>query len=751
MTQGKTHIFQNFNRIALLLGLFLLTPQFSLAFQEVEINEINYTGYTIWSDDNVTDANDEFIELKNSSNTSISLTGWNLRIVSGAGDKIIPLTGNITDYLVIRKITAAQSSLTPLNKVINVTSTNFGSLSNTAGAYIEIRNDKGITIDSVNFAEKWPQITKQGESLHKINNVSWEIKPLSPLNLAPVIIPLPPTVYGGISISEIYPNPAEGKKEFVELVNSTDKDIDITGWKLDDISSGGSATQTLSGIISAKGVLLLEDGNGLNIILNNDADSVILYDPNGVIQSQVDYTMKSSQKGFSYMKVDNTWVWNAEPSPRVINTSPVVVLPEPQLNPIIQPIIPQPILPQYEIGSIILSELYPYPQEGNEFIELINTTDQDIDVTGWKLSDLAKTYILSGIVPAKGYRTWYQDESKISLNNTSDTVTLTDTYNQIQSSVSYTKAKKGVSYIPLLQSWGWTGTITPNSSNIFSEIPDNDTKTYRFIDNIETLPEIEDGELIELQAQVIIPPGGLADTSFYIKNNDRIIRVYDRQKRFPLLREGDIIRIQSEWHNTDTQQYLKVSAKEDISIVDNQKITIKVQDIGGVENDDWGKIVRVNGELDTNTKTKLTLLNRNYTTSIKLFSDKVIRPKMKKGDGVVITGFTEVYDGEIRIIPWNSSQIRVRPAVKISSVSEVKQSNTISELRDDMSNNPSYQGLGDFKVPGEADLVSNVERMEWYNRLDRLLREYSWFSGAIMLNSIWWGYLILQKKINMIK
>lgn len=746
------------------MGLFLFYPYISYGFQEVEINEINYTGHTIWSDDTVTDANDEFIELKNvNPATSISLNGWTLRIVSGAGDRTISLGGDIQDYIVIRKITSAQASLTPLPKVINITTSQFGSLSNTAGAYIELRNNLGITVDSVNFMGKWPHSTKNGESLHKINNLSWEVKTISPLNISnstspnpePPIITDPvipvPIMYSGIIISEIYPNPSEGKKEFVELVNTTDKDIDLAGWKLDDMSNGGSAVQSISGIIPAKGFLVLEDGVGLTIGLNNDADSVILYDPNGKIQSQVDYTMKSSQKGSSYMNVDGIWVWNTEPSPGAVNTAPVIGVPETKPNPVIQPIISQPILARYEIGSIILSELYPYPQEGSEFIELINTTDKDIDVTGWKLSDLAKTYILSGIIPAKGYRVWYQDESKISLNNTSDTVTLTDTYNQIQSSVSYTKAKKGVSYIPLLQSWGWTSTITPNSSNIFSEIPDNDTKIYRSIDNIETLPAIEDGELVELQAQVIIPPGGLSDTSFYIKNNNRIIRVYDRQKRFPLLREGDIIRIQSEWHNTDTQQYLKVSAKEDISIVDNQKITIKVQDIGGVENDDWGKIVRVNGELDTNTKTKLTLLNRNYTASIKLFSDKVIRPKMKKGDRVVITGFAEVYDGEIRIIPWNSSQIRVRPALKISSVSEVKQSNTISELRDDMSSNSSYQGLDDFKVPGEADLVESVEKMEWYNRLARLLKEYSWFSVAIMLNSIWWGYLILQKKINTIK
>lgn len=754
----------NFNKIALIMGLFLFYPHISYGFQEIEINEINYTGNTVWSDDTNTDANDEFIELKNPNPaTPMSINGWSLRIVSGAGDRTISLVGDIQDYIVIRKITSAQGSLTPLPKVINITTSQFGSLSNTAGAYIELRNNLGVTVDSVNFMGKWPHITKNGESLHKINNLSWEVKAVSPLNISnstppnsePPIITDPvipaPIIYGGVMISEIYPNPSEGKKEFVELLNTTDKDIDLAGWKLDDIPNGGSSIQLISGVIPAKGFLVLEDGMGLTIGLNNDADSVILYDPNGNIQSKVDYTMKSSQKGSSYMKVDGIWVWNSEPSPMAINTPPIVVVPEPKPNPIIKPISPQPPLSRYEIGSIILSELYPYPSEGSEFIELVNTTDKDIDITGWKLSDLAKTYILSGMIPAKGYRVWYQDETKISLNNTSDTVTLTDTYNQIQSSIGYTKAKKGLSYISLLQSWSWTTTLTPNAPNIFSEETNDSTKTYRYIDNIETLPEIEDGELLELQAQVIIPPGGLADTSFYIKNNDRIIRVYDRQKRFPILREGDIVRIKSEWHNTDTQQYLKVSAREDISILDNQNIMIRAQDIGTIENNDWGKIVRVNGELDTNTKTKLTLLNKNYTASIKLFSDKVIRPKMKKGDGVVVSGFTEIYDGEIRIIPWDSSQIRVRPVVKVSSVNEVQKASIVTEIRDEISMNSSYQGLDDFQVPGEADLVSSVERMEWYNQLARLVREYSWFSGAIILNSIWWGYLILIKRIKEVK
>jgi DNA/RNA endonuclease YhcR with UshA esterase domain len=733
------------NQIALLLGLFLFSPQVSFAFQEVEINEINYTGYTIWSDDTVTDANDEFIELKNTSNTPITLTGWSLRIVSGAGDKVIPLTGNISDYIVIRKITAAQSGLTPLNKVINVTSTNFGSLSNTAGAYIELRNDKGITIDSVNFVGKWPAITKQGESLHKINTLSWEIKPLSPLDIIPVTPPTPPIVYGGVIISEIYPNPAEGKNEFVELTNITDKDIDISGWKLDDIPNGGSAIQTLSGIIPAKGFVVLEDGNALTIILNNDNDSVILYDPNNTIQSQVDYSMKDSQKGSSYMVVDNNWIWNTIPSPNALNIAPIIIPPTHTPTPIPIPT-PQPPLPKYNIGSIIISELYPDPLEGGEFIELNNTTDKDIDITDWKLSDLAKSYILSGIIPAKGYRVWNQDETKISLNNTGETITLTDNYNQIQSTTSYTKAKKGLSYIPLLQNWGWTNTLTPSAPNIFTEAMDDISKNYQFIDNIEDIISIEDGELLELQGQIIIPPSTLNDSSFYIQNNNRIIKIYDRQKRFPSLKEGDIVRIKAEWHNTDTQQYLKTVSSEDISIIDTQKITIKPENIKTMNTDDWGKLVKVNGILDTNTKTKLVLSNNKYTTPIKLYSDTIIKPKMKKGDTIAITGFTEIYDGEIRVIPWNSSQIRVIPAVKIAKVSDIKKDISIASTIENTNTTQSeYQDLNSFKLKGEAQLIDGVEDSKWYKTLTEWAHENIWFSIAIILNIIWWGYLGIMR------
>lgn len=749
------------------MGLFLFIPHFTFAnFQSVEINEINYIGYTDWKD-NIPGSGDEFIELKNSNpNTPISLSGWSIRILSGAGDKTISLTGTLTDYMVIRRITSSQTSLPTIDKVINITSTNFGSLSNTAGAYIELRNNLGVTIDAVNFMSKWPQTTANTQSLHKVSNLVWEVKPHSPLNIVSTPTPTPtptpsptPTpepekkVYSGVIISEIYPNPATGGKEFVELYNTTDKDIDLANWKLDDIPTGGSAIQTLTGIIPAKGFLLLEEGVVLKIGLNNDQDSVILYDPNGIIQSQIDYVMKDSQKGSSYMWVDGNWIWNTTPSPNTVNiapvTNPIVITPTP--TPVVSiPTVPQ--LPKYNTGSIILSELYPYPLEGEEFIELYNTTDQNIDLTGWKLSDLAKNYTLSGIIPAKQYKSYNQSETKIALNNTSETVALTDNYNQTQSSTSYTKTYKGLSYIPVLQTWSWTQTITPNTSNIFTENTNlENLKNYVEIENIENLLQIEDGEYITIEGQVIIPVGELLDNSFYIIKDNRIVKVYDRQKRFPSLKSGSIVKVQAEWHNTDTQQYLKINSPNNIAIISEQNLNIQSENKQILDNSDWGKIVSIKGVLDTNSKTKLVLVSKNNNLPVKLYADKITKPKMKKGDIVAITGFIEIYDGETRLIPWNTNQIKVTTALKTKSRENKQAINTIESPPITLSQNETeYIGLEDYQLPGNE--IKNANKPQ--NLIDiiwQFILNYKYFSLAITLNLGWCGYLIIQKYKSVIK
>jgi hypothetical protein len=633
-------------------------------------------------------------------------------------------------------------------------------LHNTSGAYIELRDDKGITVDSVNFMKKWPHITKQGESLHKLNNLTWEVNPLSPLNIPEPIIPvepIEPIVYGGVRISELYPNPIEGGKEFVELENITDTDINLEGWKLDDLISGGSQPQNLTGIIPAKGFIVFEEDKDLKIILNNEIDEVNLIDPNGIIQDSIDYVMTNKQKGFSYMRIGENFVWSSTPSPNMLNIAPQDTE---ELSPPESPSLPiQPTptsapSPQYPIGSVILSELYPYPQSGQpEFIEIYNTTNQVIDLTGWTISDLAKSYPLSGVLYPGEYKLFDQSITKIALNNTSETITVTDNYQQIQSTTSYTKAKQGLGYIPILQNWGWTRTLTPGIANIFTENDTNNTIIYKNIQNFDELMNLEDGENLELTGQVIIPPSKLNDTSFYMYQN-RMIRVYDRQKRFPQLQEGDMISLKGEWHNTDTQQYMKTSSEGDIQIIQNQQpIVLRSTTTQTLTPNDWGRIVQIGGNLDTNTSTKLGITNARYTGTIKLHPKSFAKPPMRKGDIVSVTGFTEIYDGEIRIIPWKSSQIKVIPATKVvkanSSDSKTPNISIDSIQQDSVSNNTvqisEFQDLDSFTLPFGANILDTIQDLPWYKYISQWIQKYPILSFAIILNIAWTLYRLIQK------
>ena len=78
--------------------------------------------------------------------------------------------------------------------------------------------------------------------------------------------------------------------------------------------------------------------------------------------------------------------------------------------------------------AIKLSELLPNPstsETADEFIELYNNGEEEVAVTGWQLIDASgQIFTLAGSIGAKRYYAWYRSDTKISLNNTGDTIAL---------------------------------------------------------------------------------------------------------------------------------------------------------------------------------------------------------------------------------------------------------------------------------------------------------------------------------------
>lgn len=111
------------------------------------------------------------------------------------------------------------------------------------------------------------------------------------------------------------------------------------------------------------------------------------------------------------------------------------------------------INPAAIFAQVKINEVFPDPvNEDDEFVELYNSTDDPIILTGYKLADLSKTYTIPEVtMTAKSFYVLNKSETKIILNNDGDeTVSLKNNLDQVIDSFSYNGAteEKSFSRIP---------------------------------------------------------------------------------------------------------------------------------------------------------------------------------------------------------------------------------------------------------------------------------------------------------------
>lgn len=139
----------------------------------------------------------------------------------------------------------------------------------------------------------------------------------------------------------------------------------------------------------------------------------------------------------------------------------------------------------YQLSDdLIISEILPRPQDGSssEFIELYNRGSSMVNLYGWQLDDEyekgSSPYKLDNLViNSQSYLVINKSNSKISLNDSGDTVRLINPQNLEQAVVRYAeKPDKGVSYIFFDNNWQWSNQNTASSENIFDPVI---KKTYQ--------------------------------------------------------------------------------------------------------------------------------------------------------------------------------------------------------------------------------------------------------------------------------
>ena len=301
-----------------------------------------------------------------------------------------------------------------------------------------------------------------------------------------LLLPLSTTkASGSIVINEIawMGTVASVNDEWMELHNRTDGLISLDGWLL--MAEDGTPEIKLSGTIPAKGFFLLErtDDSTLPSVsadliykgaLGNNGERLKLYDATGEL---VDETGSSSgwsagdnsTKQTMERKEDDTWQNSYDPggTPRAQNS---VVLTEILKLPEDKPVEDGPLT--YS-GGIVFNEIMPSPEgpdEAEEWIEIFNQNDFQVNLSDWKIEDTTgriTTYFFpkNAEISAKNFLVLPREETGITLNNSEDGLNIFQPNGNITDSVSYKKAPRGQSYNRFGAEWAWNTLLTPGATN----------------------------------------------------------------------------------------------------------------------------------------------------------------------------------------------------------------------------------------------------------------------------------------------
>ena len=139
-----------------------------------------------------------------------------------------------------------------------------------------------------------------------------------------------------------------------------------------------------------------------------------------------------------------------------------------------------------EISGIKISEFVPNPEgsDTTEFIELFNSSGEEIDLSGLKLDDEeggSRGYTIpDGVVILPGeYLVFGKQETRIALNNSSDSVRLLYPNGDVIYDIGYDNVTEGAAFVQDDDDvWVWTGEITPGEENVV-EVIEKKTKTTR--------------------------------------------------------------------------------------------------------------------------------------------------------------------------------------------------------------------------------------------------------------------------------
>ena len=330
--------------------------------------------------------------------------------------------------------------------------------------------------------------------------------------------------------------------------------------------------------------------------------------------------------------------------------------------------------------KITINEILPNPEgsDDQEWIELYNPNNQDINLNNWIIKDITSSFEINKIIKANDYLLIKREDSKIALNNSNEELQLLDCQNNLINELSYSKSFEGQSYAydKINEEYFWTEDLSPNQKNIFSFAENNnisDEENYimgkneeiNFVEIAET-PNLEKNKEVFISGIIISLPSEIykntAHVCYYnIENQtgdlNECTAIY-LNKEWPPLNYGDLVQIKGKVDHLKNYSRLKITNSKDIIII-NQKISF---DLGAyyieeLEKEMIDSFISTNGQISKLNKKSFYIIDNENELKIKINNDQIKLDDLNKDDFIVVKGLLAQYDDGLILIPRNQNDL----------------------------------------------------------------------------------------------
>lgn len=313
----------------LLFSLFFLFP--SIAEANIILSEIQVGGDK---------AADEFVELYNDGDESVSLKDYSLRrksqseaTVKGSSLK----TFGSSDIIPAKGYFLWASSAGIFKDLADVTTSGGLSENNSLGLF----DKNGNLIASLTWGSghalpfspaQFGNPDKKESFVQDRDTLDWsKTKQTSATNSKGEVWeeetppPPDPKPFSQIVINEVFPNPKEKGDlgEFIELYNPLLEAVDLSGWEIHDASASGKYIFLSGKSIGSRGYLVITDED-FSLSLNNGKETLTLFDAEKRVVHSVGYD--KTKEGVTLNLVGNKLRGGKVPTPgdeNILNTDPV--------------------------------------------------------------------------------------------------------------------------------------------------------------------------------------------------------------------------------------------------------------------------------------------------------------------------------------------------------------------------------------------------------------------------------------------